>query len=99
MTPKIAAHPSLVAGLGLLSLVLGCAPEVIQLRPERGSAGPIRSLQPLEVIASVAGGSDPLPVRGRRIAYGGLTAAVGQFMEAASRPWAERHRTMRPGGW
>jgi hypothetical protein len=96
----VSVHRSLVAGLGLLlSLPLGCATEVIQLRPEHGSLRSIGSLEPLEVIVSLSGASDPLPVQGRRIAYGGLTAAVGQFMEAASRSWAERHRALRPGGW
>jgi len=92
-------HPSLVAALGLLSLTLGCTPQIIQLRPEWGAPRPIGALEPLELIVSVAGGSDPLPVQGRRIVYGRLTGAVGQFMEAASRPWAERHRALRPGGW
>jgi hypothetical protein len=93
-------HRSLVTGLGLLlSLSPGCASEVIQLRPERGAPRPLGPLEPLEVIPSLAGASDPLPVEGRRIAYRGLTAAVGQFMAAASRPWAERHRATRPGGW
>jgi hypothetical protein len=96
----MSVHRSLIAGLGLLlSLPLGCATEVIPLRPERGSASSLAPLKPLEVIVSLSGASDPLPVQGRRIAYGGLTAAVGQFMEAASRPWADRHRTSRPGGW
>ena len=92
-------HRTLVAALGLLSLTLGCTPQIIQLRPEWGAPGPIGALEPLEVIVSVAGGSDPLPVQGRRIVYGRLPGAVGQFMEAASRPWAERHRALRPGGW
>ena len=93
-------HRSLAAGLGLLlSLTLACTPEVIQLRPELGAPRPIDPLEPLEVIVSVAAGSDPLPVQGHPIVYSGLTGAVGQFMEAASRPWAERHRALRPGGW
>jgi hypothetical protein len=98
--PKTSPHRTLVAGLGLLlSLPLACAPEVIQLRPERGALRPTGPLEPLEMIVSVAGGSDPLPVQGRRIAYGGLTGAVGRFMQSDSLPWAERHRTLRPGGW
>ena len=92
-------HRQLVAALGLLSLTLGCTPQIIQLRPEWGAPRPIGALEPLDVIISVAGGSDPLPVQGGRIVYLGLTDAVGQFMEAASHPWAERHRALRPGGW
>jgi hypothetical protein len=91
---------SFAAGIALLlSLPLGCAPALVQLRPERE---PVRSagfVEPLEVIASLAGGADPLPVRGSRIAYGGLTGATGQFVGAAARSWAERHRAARPGGW
>jgi len=53
----------------------------------------------LEIIVSLAGGSDPLPVRGGRVDYGGLGSATGRAIAAAAAPWAERHRSERAGGW
>ena len=88
-------------GLALQFLVAGCAPRLIQLRPERSGMPPPPGLrgEPMEVIASVAGGSDPMPVAGSRVVYGGLTSATSQFVAAAARPWAERNGARRPGGW
>jgi hypothetical protein len=98
MTPRL--RRARACGLGLLlALPLGCAPVLVPLHPEREPARPAGFIEPLEVIASVSGGSDPMPVRGGRIAYGGLTGATRQFVAAAARPWAERHLALRPGGW
>ena len=55
--------------------------------------------QPLEIVVSQAGGSDPMPVLGSRVAYGGLSAVTGQAIAAAAAPWVERHRSERDGGW
>jgi hypothetical protein len=88
-----------LAAVALSASSVACAPQLIQLRP--GSPAPlaVERLAPLEVIASVAGGADPLPVRGGRFAYAGLTDATRRSVEAAARPWAERQRARRPGGW
>lgn len=48
---------------------------------------------------SLAGGSDPMPVRGSRVVYGGLSGATGLAIAAAVAPWGERHRSDRSGGW
>ena len=71
---------------------------VIELRPvspEGGADNPA----PLEVVTSVAGGTDPLPVAGSHLAYGGLTTLTGHLISATTQPWAEHNRAVRPGGW
>jgi hypothetical protein len=87
-----------LAVLALLSsLPLACGRDLIQLRPTQAFVpGPFDGL---EVIASVAGGADPIPVRGSRLAYAGLTEATRRFIDSAAHPWAERHRPLRAGGW
>lgn len=60
---------------------------------------PPATSQPLEVIASLAGGSDPMPVRGGRVAYGGLSSAASRSVAVAATSWVERHRAERIGGW
>jgi hypothetical protein len=77
----------------------GCVPEVIPLRPDPASI-PAATASPLvEVIPSLSGGSDPMPVRGGRFLFGDLAGATARFAAAAARPWAERHAADRPGGW
>jgi hypothetical protein len=92
-------RPSLAAVALLSSISFGCARELIQLPPGPVAALAIERIESLEVVASVAGGADPLPLRGGRLAYAGLTDATRRFIEAAGRPWAERQRARRPGGW
>jgi hypothetical protein len=60
---------------------------------------PVSADQSLEVVTSLDGGSDPMPVHGARVVYGGLGNAVGRSVAAAATSWAERHRAERDGGW
>lgn len=91
-------RPSLGALALLSSLPLACFHELVPLTPaEMGS--PVDHVEGLEVVASMAGGTDPLPVRGGWPVYGGLTEALRASVEAAAQPWAARHRALRPGGW
>ena len=69
------------------------------LRPTQRAARAIEQSDELEVITSLAGGSDPLPVRGSRLAYGGLPDVTRQVLEAATAPWVQQHRGLRRGGW
>lgn len=69
------------------------------LRPTSRAARPVERSDELEVITSLAGGSDPLPVRGSRLAYRGLSDATSQVLEAATAPWVQQHRGLRRGGW
>ncbi|HLK92022.1 MAG TPA: hypothetical protein VKZ18_19175 [Polyangia bacterium] len=71
---------------------------MIELEPLRPVA-PGDGAGQIDVVASVAGGADPLPVAGSRLAYEGLTPLTGYLVAEATRPWAERHRASRPGGW
>jgi hypothetical protein len=84
---------------GLAVVLAGCAPEFVQLQPDRVAPPPPSAAQPFEVILSVAGGADPLPVRGDLIVYGGVADATRRFVAAAVAPWAARHQQARPGGW
>jgi hypothetical protein len=71
---------------------------VIELEPVRPVTlvdGPAQ----IEVVASLAGGTDPLPVGGSHFAYGGLTTLTGYLIAETTQQWAERHRMLRPGGW
>jgi len=86
-------------GLGLVSLLAGCAPELVWLQPDRAAVPPLDAGQALEVIVTVVGGGDPLAVHGGRIEYAGMADAARRFVAAAARPWVERHRGARAGGW
>src|SRR2546430_115946 len=90
-----------LASTACLSVLLpACASRVVALEPPQLpplSAAP--SATSVEVIGSLAGGSDPLPVRGAHVSFGGLTRAVEYSVMSAARPWAERHRSAHPSGW
>jgi hypothetical protein len=90
-------RPSLGAIALLSSLPLACFHELVPLVPAAGNE--VEHVEGLEVVASIAGGSDPLPVRGAWPVYGGLTEALRASIETAAEPWAERHGALRPGGW
>jgi hypothetical protein len=60
---------------------------------------PVSAGQSLEVITSLDGGCDPMPVHGTRIVYGGLSNVAGRSVAAAATSWAERHHAERNGGW
>jgi hypothetical protein len=96
-------HPRLslgvCVGLILQLPVAACAPQLVPLQRDRESMPAPRSEELFEVIVSVAGGADPMPVRGSRVIYGGLTEATGRFVAGATRAWVERHRAQRMGGW
>jgi hypothetical protein len=97
--PLGSSRRSLLAVALLLSTSLACARRLIELRSGPAATPPVEHLATLEVVASVAGGADPLPLQGGRLAYAGLTDATRRFIEAVARPWAEGHRARRPGGW
>src|SRR5579872_3476485 len=80
-------------------LLAGCAPRLIQLSPNGQSLLPLAAGQPLEVVVTVAGGVDPLPVSGERVIYGGLADAVSRSILSAGTTWGQRHRLVRAGGW
>jgi len=69
------------------------------LRPPSRAEHAIEQTDALEVITSLAGGSDPLLVGGTRLAYRGLTDATRQFLKAATAAWVQQHGPLRRGGW
>ena len=90
--------PALLATLIPLLLVpVGCATRLVPLEPP--ARPPTAAAPPIEVVATVAGGSDPLRVDCGGFAFGGVARATGAYVAAAVEPWAERHREVRPGGW
>lgn len=92
---RVAASLLLLVHLGLV----GCTPQLIQLQPDGESMLPPATGQPLEVIASLAGGSDPMKVHCGRMVFGGLVGAASRTVAASTMPWAARHLAERAGGW
>jgi hypothetical protein len=90
--PLVPARAVLVA-----AAVNGCAPSLVPL--DAAPAGGVSPPPFLEVIATNAGGTDPLPVTDTVIRFGGLAIAAGRFASSAAGPWAQLHAAARPGGW
>lgn len=101
MSPKRDGSPSLGASLALLLQVAlaSCAPRMIHLQPEAEWMLSPATSQPLGIVVSLAGGSDPMPVRSSRVVYGGLGSTTSRAIAAVVTPWVERHRSERSGGW
>jgi hypothetical protein len=60
------------------------------------------SFTPLEIVSRGTAVPDPLPVRGSRVAYAELEAALGSAVATATAPWSEARRddpATRGGGW
>jgi hypothetical protein len=81
----------------------GCAspPRMVPLLADRGAASPPAAAT-LEIVSRGAAVPDPFPVRGSDVVYGGLEAALGGAVSAATGPWAAAHRddpAARAGGW
>jgi hypothetical protein len=79
----------------------GClSPRVVSLDASRvlpeltGKAAPL-----LDVVSENTSGTDPLPVAGSSFEFQYVSSALGGFIGAAVRDWAERHRAQRVGGW
>jgi hypothetical protein len=98
--PNIALAGLLLAaalGVGGVFCLAGCGSRLLPLEPPARPGPDAESA--LEVVAGAAGGADPLPVAGGGVSYAGVARAAGAYVAAAARPWAERHRPERPGGW
>ena len=89
MSPKRDGSSSRGASLALLVQVAlaSCAPRVIQLQPEAEWMLSPATGQPLEIVVSLAGGSDPMPVRSSRVVYGGLGSATNRAIATVVTPW------------
>jgi hypothetical protein len=87
----------------LAALILAAASpaciQIIPLEPNRAAPPAAAGTPALEVIATLAGGADPLPVRNARLVYSGVIEATQRYVAAAAAPWAARHAHARPGGW
>ena len=96
-TPRRARQIQAALVLTVAAAAVGCPVRVIPLRAERPplpAAG-----QALEVIPSLAGAADPMPVRFTDIAFGDVAVTTARLIAAAAAPWAARHARERPGGW
>jgi hypothetical protein len=82
----------------------GCgAAETTNTIPLLSAAGiPITMTPPgdvsLEVVTRSTAVRDPLPVTGSSYAYADLEGALGHAISTATIPWADAHKTARPGG-
>jgi hypothetical protein len=54
---------------------------------------------PLEVVTRSTGVPDPMPVAGSSTSYAELETALGIAVSTAAAPWADDHKSARPGGW
>jgi hypothetical protein len=87
----------------LTALVVGCGAETQTTVPLLTAAGiPITMTPPgdisLEVLTRSTAVQDPLPVIGTHVAYADLEGALGHAVSTATIPWADAHKTARPGG-
>jgi len=92
-------------GLSLLvaSLAFACGAETISTVPLLTAAGiPVTQTPPgdisLEVVTRSTAVRDPLPVTGAMVSYADLEGALGHAISTATVPWADAHKTARPGG-
>jgi len=54
---------------------------------------------PLEVVTRSTAVRDPLPVAGSGVSYADVETTLGLAVSSATVPWADAHKTQRPGGW
>jgi len=92
-------------GLSLLAsyLLCACGAETATTVPLLSAAGiPITTTPPgdvsLEVVTRSTAVKDPLPIVGSLLSYADLEGALGHAISTATIPWADAHKTARPGG-
>lgn len=84
------------AQIGALCLLLSCGPVVlVPLVPP----APAASAHDPQMRLACRGLPEPVRVRGTQAAYTDLDRALRVSVERAVRPFVERNRARRPGGW
>jgi hypothetical protein len=92
-----------IGTLFLLGALAGCSGHATTV-PLLSAAGiPITMTPsaevPLEVVTRSTAVRDPRPVEGSDVSFADLEGTLGHAVSTATVPWANAHRTERPGGW